>query len=242
MKKRFVFILLIAIFLMDLRITAVESAASDFVEELGVTAGITTWMATWKQDYFDTGMSPAFGPKIGIAYRRFGFGLLYLQGSFDLDLEGGGSGTGERRDFDLVMQYSLLDYLALGVGYKILSYELDPEDYKVEQTLDGLGLSVIGIYPFGDTGFYSYGTVSYLPSLSVDSEVKIDSQKETDSGDAKGMNFEIGGGYSFLEIPLSIDLGYRYQNMDKDITNDRDTSDRFQGIVLELSLILDELF
>lgn len=194
--------------------------------------GLNHWFSQWETDHFDGSGLGAYGPKLSVGYKNFGLGLVYLTGNFDLDITGVKNAEADRSDLDIVFQYNFNAYFGASLGFKYFSYDLSSTSIKVTETLTGVGLGVGGYYPLAESGFYLYGTTSYLPALSIDYENKIDD--ESDSGDGWASNTELGFGYAFAQLPLSIDLGYRYQKISKEGLG-RNTSDTFQGPVIDVS-------
>ncbi|MBN2056055.1 outer membrane beta-barrel protein [bacterium] len=202
-----------------------------------ISAGVIHWFSSWDTDLFDGKGIGSFGPKLSIGYHRFGLGVIFLKGSFDLDLKGGGTADGTRTDIDIVLQYSVNEYFSAGVGYKALDYDLNSHTQTAEEKMAGFGLGISGFYPLGTTSLYAYGSLSYLPLIDVEYETEIGDDRTSRSVDGSALNLEAGLGYTFRKLPIGIDLGYRYQNVDKgDI--ERNTSDTFQGPVIDASLLL----
>jgi hypothetical protein len=208
--------------------------AQEYEQTLSIGASLNYWLASWDQDNFDSNNAGMFGPKLSVTYGRFGVGILYTSGSFDLDLQGGAKADASRQDLDLVFHYTVLDFLGVSAGYKRFAYDYKmSSDVKADWTFQGFGIGVSSAYPIGDTGLAVYGALAYLPVVSVDSELRFAGEKATDSGKATGFTLEIGGGYVLPTIPLSFDLAYRYQRVStKDLGED--LTDTFGGPILEI--------
>jgi len=209
-------------------------AAPVFAQEspsLSASLGINYWWANWDQDNVDDSSGSLLGPKVGLAYGRFSFGVVYLAGSFDLDFRGGTTAEADRQDLDIIVQYAIFDYLSAGIGYKRLSYDYKTKTgVKAESTMTGFALGVSGSYPIGQTGLLAYAAASFLPSVNYDDTFITPSEKVTTSDTATGINIEAGLSYMFPQFPLAIDLAYRHQNIDKDVN-----SDTFSGPAIEVS-------
>jgi hypothetical protein len=198
------------------------------------SVGLVQWFSRWDTDFFKGSGFGSWGPKIGVGYKNFGLGIVFLNGNFDLDIKGGGKADADRSDLDVILQYRINQYISASLGLKYFTYNMSSKTQSIEESLTGAGLGLGGYYPFAESGFYAYGLISYLPALNIDYSAKISGFKESDSGDGSAFNAEGGVGYLFTRIPISIDVGYRHQTVDKKGLT-KNTSDVFSGPAIDVS-------
>jgi len=220
-------------------------------------AGAQAWAADWSyqkapylgfefEEQSDTAI--VFGPSIQVFYGEFGLGFNFYSGSFDV-------GTGEyetskdRRDLDLYFSYHFLSYFNAFIGYKLIDFDLPEPDgnmlYNLNTTVDGLAIGLAAGIPFGESNFFGYGNLFFMPKLSGE-----ESWEPSEPGftrfvydvDAEGYNAELGIGYLWdvaENVNLSIKGGYRLQSFkyefDVDIITDAD--DDYNGFRLEIFAI-----
>ena len=214
------------------------------------TIGVKYWYAQWScKDYFFatpqpstvfigysyTNKSPAFSSYgISLAHEflpKLSMSAFFVLGSSHLKFrffDSGGNQAPEydfnvemrRSDLDLSLQYHILPYLALFVGYKYVEFKYLYSDGSDEyHGFDGAGIGVSGGYPI-EWGLVAYGSLGIIPKYNG----------EFLGVDAKyGYNYEAGLLYSIEKIHLAAHLAYRAQVV-KYKRNFAD--DKFSGLVL----------
>lgn len=209
-----------------------------------VTVGLKTWLATWDTK-LDTGSGNKdfssdyglmLGPSLNVRYDKFFAGASYLFGTFsfpavsvlgtDINMDA------DRTDLDLSAGYYFHPNVAAFLGYKIMDFDYTMDftpcvagvcDDSFSETRNGPVLGVTGHYSINGTRWVLFGNLSYV---FLNSEAKFsDGTKETD--DVTGPAIEFGGAYAAELIPLSVSIGYKYQDYEFDKSGVPDT---FSGL------------
>lgn len=227
--KKIISILIITIIL------GISSAA--MAEKPSITIGLKTWAATWESvsPYSDETVKSdyglMYGPGVNIRYQKFFGGLTYMIGSFSfpeeiIDNLFDVSTDADRADLDLWVGYYFHRYIGVFVGYKTINLDFTDKSSDLDVSVDtnvkynGPAFGVTGYYPIGESRWVLFGNLGYV---SLDGEVEGESIDDKTTGPA----VEFGGAYAFENMPLSISVGYKYQNYESN-----DIEDIFSGLTL----------
>ena len=208
-------------------------------EQPQITVGLKTWFATWEtklgSDKFESDYGVMYGPSVNVRYDKIFAGASYTLGSFsfptvttsvaDVNLDA------DRSDLDLSAGYYFHPNVAGFIGYKVSDFDYNmtldtifgSSEATASETRNGPVLGVNGHYPIDGTRWVLFGNMSYV---MLDAEYKDSTGKTT--GDVTGPAIEFGGAYAAEMMPLSVSVGFKYQNYEYD--NSGGATDTFSGL------------
>lgn len=207
-----------------------------FAEDVNVTVGLKTWIATWEAKFtggsIESDYGLMYGPNINVRSGNFFGGLNYLVGSFsfptetfydssvgDFDVEY----EADRTDLDLSAGYYVHPNIAVLLGYKMVNMDFTYSSSDLGVTVDeslelsGPAFGISGHYPIGQSRWVLFGSLSYLV---LDGEWEDGTSEE-----GTGPSIEFGGAYMVEDKPLSVSVGFKHQSFDSD-----DGEDIFSGL------------
>ena len=209
-----------------------------FAEDVNVTVGFKTWIATWESKFTEGSIESdyglMFGPNINVRSGNFFGGLSYLLGSFSFPTETFyDSSVGyydveyeaDRTDMDLSAGYYFHPNVAVFLGYKVVNMDFTFTSADLDVTVDdslelsGPAFGVSGYYPIGQSRWALFGSLSYLV---LDGEWDDGTSEE-----GTGPSIEFGGAYTVEDKPLSVSVGFKSQSFESD-----DGEDIFSGLTV----------
>jgi len=181
------------------------------------------WYANWNIEDWTNDSTLMGGIGISMSFYKFGFGLSFLAGDFDLGDDEYTTSI-NRTDTDLYLSFKIAEpYFSLSVGHKLINYELKYElyyDEKAKLELTGFGLGCAGAIPIVGNSYFYY-IASIIPSMEA--VIEYEDYGEKFEQDLSSYNIEFGAGYSINE-KVSISLGWKYQQFDWDEGDDDSVS------------------
>ena len=210
------------------------------VYAVDISVGATTWYAWWDWELSEKiDIDPAFlyGPVLSVKFNNdFNLTLVYLYGKFDASA-GKETFKLKRKDADLVLNYSLNDYIKLFVGAKYMSYTfIIPKNPDNDHDGFGPGLGLSSTLPIYENLFL-LANISYMHLWGKDKRFEGAGSKKTSDYKEYGINSSLSIAYYIAPASTAINLGGRFQYFKTEYDNDtwKDTYNskhKFYGITL----------
>jgi opacity protein-like surface antigen len=219
----------IAVVLMLVCMSGAARAEEEKAEGTGITAGIKTWMNTWKREMngetIKSNSIVLVGPAVEVEFPQHIFAeASYVVSMSDYKVEDAGvSEEFSRKDLDLAVGYQFNHQVGAFFGYR--SSELKEKESGEKETVSGPLLGVRGSVPVNEA-LSVFGKATYLIT-----KLKAEDAGASTSENAPGFIVEAGVKYEFI-THLDGALGYKYETTK---TKDTSVKDTFTGFTLEVA-------
>ena len=216
------------------------------------TVGVKSWYNSWEHTItfsdgtsktWDNGSSFMVGPSLNFKLGGAFLGGSFLKSTDDYEAPDwitiGDKMQFEREDTDLTLGYMFLPYFGAFVGYKQIEADMTYYDltgahfpfHDGKWKMSGPGIGVLGNVPLGQSAAL-YGNLAFL---SLEQEFSDNITGSSPSFDMVGASFEIGGAFAFTRW-LSSNIGFKYQSLWGEDTDQDDHSQDFYGLTLGLNV------
>ena len=206
--------LLKAIFVVLLILTLCPAT---YAEDMKMSLGLKTWYNNWKIDP-DKGSSDTSdyialaGPSLKLSYGKYFGGISVMTSLPDYEFS---TTDWSRTDVDAMVGYMVHPRFSILGGWKYLRGSTDDKTNKISHSAYGPAFGVSGNYPFAKLGVTAYSNAALMLLQG-----NYSSAAEDTSHDIIGYSVELGVAYGLWER-LSVNLGYKYQNLEwKHVTKD----------------------